>query len=64
LPVVLDDGATPETVFNKTQAPSRKHGLTAYDAAYLEIAMRDRYPLATTDDDLKRAAMAENVPVL
>jgi len=64
LPVVFDDGATPETVFNKTQALCRKHGLTAYDAAYLEIAMRDRYALATTDDDLKRAAIAEDVPVL
>jgi predicted nucleic acid-binding protein len=41
-----------------------KHRLTAYDAAYLELAMRDNQPLATVDDDLRRAAIAENVVVL
>ncbi len=40
LPVEVDDGATQEIVFNTTQALCRKHGLTAYDAAYLEIAIR------------------------
>jgi hypothetical protein len=39
LPVEIDDGATQEVVFNTTQALWRKHGLTAYDAAYLEIAI-------------------------
>ena len=28
-------------VFKMTQALCRKHRLTAYDAAYLELAMRD-----------------------
>lgn len=64
LPVNVDDGATPDTVFNTTQALCRKHGLTAYDAAYLEIAIRGGHPLATADDDLRRAAVAEGVPVL
>ena len=30
----------------------------------LEIAVRDRCPLATTDDDLRRAAVSEGVQVL
>jgi len=64
LPVTIDEQATPDIVFGETQALCRKHGLTAYDAAYLEIALRDRYPLATTDDDLRRAAVAEGVQVL
>ena len=64
LPVDADEEATPEIVFNTTQALCRKHGLTAYDAAYLEIALRDSYPLATTDNALKRAALAEGVQVL
>jgi len=34
------------------------HGLTAYDAAYLELALRRRLPLATLDDALI-AAMAK-----
>jgi len=32
------------------------YDLTAYDAAYLEMAARRGLPLATLDDDLKRAA--------
>ena len=51
-------------VFNRTQTLCRKHGLTAYDAAYLEIAMRDGLSMATVDEDLKRAAIAEAVEVL
>jgi predicted nucleic acid-binding protein len=32
--------------------------LSAYDAAYLELAIREGLPLATLDDDLRRAACA------
>ncbi len=38
--------------------------LTAYDAAYLELAKRRRLPLATLDNDLRRAAAAEGVHLL
>jgi len=34
----------------------RQHGLTSYDAAYLDLALRRRLPLATLDDDLRSAA--------
>jgi len=64
LPTDVDDEATRDIVFNVTQALCRKHALTAYDAAYLEIAIRGGYPLAIVDKDLKRAAIAENVQVL
>jgi predicted nucleic acid-binding protein len=37
---------------------ARAYRLTAYDAAYLELAIRDGLPLATTDDDLRKAATA------
>ena len=40
------------------------HHLTAYDAAYLELAQRTGLPLATLDRELKNAAHAEHVPVL
>ena len=63
LPVEVDQ-PTPANVFDTTQTLCRKHGLTAYDAAYLEIAMRDGYPLATVDADLRRAAVAERIQVL
>jgi predicted nucleic acid-binding protein len=42
----------------------RKHGLTAYDAAYLELAMRHRIALATADGALERAARAEGIEIV
>ncbi|MEQ1930925.1 MAG: type II toxin-antitoxin system VapC family toxin [Parvularculaceae bacterium] len=38
---------------------SRAHGLTAYDAAYLALALWERAPLATTDKNLRAAAARE-----
>lgn len=43
---------------------TRRHRLTAYDAAYLELAMRRRLPVATLDAELAAAANAEGVPLL
>lgn len=40
------------------------HGLTAYDAAYLEMALRLDAPLATLDGPLSQAARAEGLVVL
>ena len=42
--------------FNATLALAQEHGLTAYDAAYLELAIRKRLPLATLDQALATAA--------
>ncbi len=41
-----------------------KHGLSAYDAAYLDLALREHSPLATLDKKLASAAHAEHVPVI
>jgi predicted nucleic acid-binding protein len=43
---------------------AERHRLTSYDAAYLELAMRLNLPLATLDEELRRAAQAENVPLI
>jgi predicted nucleic acid-binding protein len=40
---------------------SRKYALTAYDAAYLELAMRLNLPLATRDAQLIEAAKSLNL---
>lgn len=40
---------------------AQAHGLTIYDALYLELAMRLNLPLATFDKALRRAANAEGV---
>ena len=42
-------------------ALARRHRLTAYDAAYLETALRRGGKLATQDRDLAKAADAEGV---
>lgn len=40
---------------------ARGHGLTVYDAAYLEVAIRRSLPLATLDRRLREAAEAVGV---
>ena len=40
------------------------HRLTAYDAAYLDLALDQALPLATLDQKLRAAAIAEGVAVL
>jgi len=43
---------------------ARRHQLTFYDAAYLELAQRERLPLATLDKQLAAAARAEGVSLI
>lgn len=40
---------------------ARRHGLSVYDALYLELALHHEADLATNDDALRRAAIAEGV---
>jgi predicted nucleic acid-binding protein len=42
---------------------ARRHRLTVYDAAYLELAVRNALPLATLDAMLATAARSEGVPL-
>lgn len=45
-------------------ALARKHGLSAYDATYLNLAIGRRLPLATGDGELRRAARSAGIEVL
>ncbi len=63
LPVRLDHESAAQA-WTMTQQLADKHGLTLYDAAYLELAERLSLPLATLDRELRAAANAINVPVL
>jgi len=60
LPIVLERFSA-EVVFSRIQRLSREHGLTAYDAAYLNLALDSGLPLATSDEDLARAAKKARV---
>jgi predicted nucleic acid-binding protein len=42
---------------------SERHGISAYDAAYLELAARSGLPLATRDTKLRSAARAAGVAI-
>lgn len=62
LPVTLHPALTP-TQRSEVLAYADKHGLTAYDAAYLELATRLGLSIATLDEALAKAAKAEGVAV-
>ena len=50
-----------EQIFNAVLEAARRHRLSAYDAGYLELAMREALPLATLDAALRNAARAAGV---
>jgi predicted nucleic acid-binding protein len=43
---------------------AEQYGLTVYDAAYLELAIREGIPLMTLDKDLRKAAGASGLPLV
>ena len=63
LPIRIDE-ETCQRGWRETLALAETFGLTTYDAAYLELAMRLDVPLATLDQDLARAARAAKVRLL
>ena len=63
LPIVADR-ATGARALHETMSLAREHRLTAYDAAYLELAMRLGLPLASGDRSLAAAAERVGVVVL
>jgi predicted nucleic acid-binding protein len=58
------DGETARRVAGETGGLARQYGLTIYDAAYLELAMRRGATLATGDAELARAAKKAGVNLL
>jgi predicted nucleic acid-binding protein len=61
LPIFVDDLAS-ERAWGEVLGLARAHRLSAYDGAYLELALRRGLPLATLDEKLKAAALAAGVP--
>jgi predicted nucleic acid-binding protein len=60
LPIRIDT-QTARRALSEVLTLARTHGLTAYDAAYLELAMRQGVPLCTLDTDLQRACAVVGV---
>jgi predicted nucleic acid-binding protein len=61
LPITVD-AETKQRAWSDVLSLARSHNLSAYDAAYLELALRRGLPLASLDDRLKAAAKAVGVP--
>jgi len=61
LPIAVDD-ETDDRAWSDVLGLARAHRISAYDAAYLELALRRRLPLATLDEQLKAAAARLGVP--
>ena len=60
LTIIVD--STPDEA--AVMALARRHRLTIYDAAYLELALREGIPLATLDAPLAAAARSEGVELV
>jgi predicted nucleic acid-binding protein len=62
MPVVDDEG--PRLALGQITDLAQKHELSVYDAAYLELAIRKRLPLASRDASLNKAAKLAGVKTL
>ncbi len=60
LPVAVEPEPS-QRVFAEIMALAREHGLSSYDASYLDLAMRRGLPLATLDARLQQAAQQAGV---
>lgn len=58
---IIDDTESLSQGLKVVLGLARDYGLTTYDAAYLELAMRLRLPIATLDKDLIKAAQKAGV---
>ena len=63
LPLVVDDEG-PRLALGRISALATEHGLSVYDAAYLELAVRRKLPLASRDEALCKAAQSCRVKLL
>ena len=63
LDIQVDDEAA-RRAFDHILPLARRHSLTSYDAAYLDLAIRRQLPLASLDDDLRQAAVRLGLAVL
>jgi predicted nucleic acid-binding protein len=63
LPITTDDVSDDQSI-GRILSLGREHGLSSYDATYLELAEREGFPLATLDKKLQKAALHCGVRVL
>jgi predicted nucleic acid-binding protein len=62
LRIDAEDGS-PLTVVRDGTAAAMRYGLTAYDAAYVDLALREKLVLATLDGPMRKAAERSGVTI-
>ena len=60
---ILEDGQPFADTVSNILPLAREHDLSAYDAAYLDVAVRHGAPLATPDKALQKAGRAAGVKI-
>ncbi|MEA1673466.1 type II toxin-antitoxin system VapC family toxin [Nitrospirillum sp. BR 11163] len=63
LPIAFDDDGNAR-LWDAVSNLALRHGLSVYDAIYLELALRSGLPLATFDKALRQAASSSGVPLM
>ena len=63
LPIVVDR-SWPERAMKDLLTLGRATTISSYDAAYLELAMRQGLPIATLDQKMLKSAKRADIPVL
>ena len=63
LRIDVEEAASALTVVRDGTAAAMRYGLTAYDAAYLDLASREKLTLATLDTAMRKAAEQSGITI-
>lgn len=63
LSIDVEEAVSALSVIRDGTAAAMRYGLTAYDAAYVDLALRERVTLATLDKTMRKAAEQWGVPI-
>ncbi len=63
LRIEVEEPSAALTVIRDGTAPAMRYGLTAYDAAYVDLASRERLTLATLDTAMRKAAEQSGITI-
>jgi predicted nucleic acid-binding protein len=63
LRIEVEEASAPLTVIRDGTAAATRYGLTAYDAAYVDLAWRGRLTLATLDTAMRKAAEQSQIAI-
>jgi predicted nucleic acid-binding protein len=63
LRIEVEEAPAALTVIRDGTAAAIRYGLTAYDAAYVDLASRERLTLATLDSAMRKAAQQSRITI-